>query len=222
MKLSGPIKAKALITILAGVLLVGGATAAFASTPAGQKVVQSTIHAPSTIPAAATHKANHDGEHTGKSNQNQSACPGLSNAQNLATKYHLSTAGQGDAVQSICALHLGTFKSTMSSGVAVAASRVYGYGEIDQLLTYAQYLTSHDQANADGKLTDTNVSSSLAMALHSCGSSPLETCLTTNIPDYQPGRGEHGNENSGKGSGSGNKPTTPTPHRPSVTPTPHH
>jgi hypothetical protein len=110
----------------------------------------------------------------------------------------------------------------MCSVVAVAASHVYGYGEIDQLLTYTQYLASHDQAYAVGKLTATNVSSSLAMALHSCGSSLLETCLTTNIPDYPPGRGEHGNENSGKGSGSGNKPTTPTPHRPSVTPTSHH
>jgi hypothetical protein len=221
MKLSGLLKAKALIAIVAGVLLVGGATAAFASTSAGQNVVQSLTHGHPTVSATATQDAKHNGQHTGKSNQGQSTCPGLSDAENLATKYHLSTASQGDAVKAICTLHQGTFKGTTSSGLTITASRVYGYGEIDQLLTYAQYLASHDKANTGGKLTDTNVSSYLAAALHSCGTSPLETCLKTNIPNYQPGNGEHGNGNGGNG--SGNKPTTtPTPHKPPVTPTPHH
>jgi hypothetical protein len=221
MKFFGLLKAKALIAIVAGVLLVGGATAAFASTSAGQNVVRSLVHGPSTVTARSTQEANHNGQNTGKSNQDRNTCPGLSDAQNLATKYHLSTASQGDAVKAICALHQGTFKGTSSSGVTVAATRVYGYGEIDQLLTYAQYLASHDKANAGGKLTDTNVSSYLAAALHSCGTSPLETCLKTNIPNYHPGNTDHGNGNGGNG--SGNKPTTtPTPHKPPVTPTPHH
>lgn len=214
MKLLGLLKAKALIAIVAGVLLVGGATAAFASTSAGQNVVRSLVHGPSTVTARSTQEANHNGQNTGKSNQDRNTCPGLPDAQNLATKYHLSTASQGDAVKAICTLHQGTFKG---------ATRVYGYGEIDQLLTYAQYLASHDKANAGGKLTDTNVGSYLATALHSCGTSPLETCLKTNIPNYQPGSTDHGNGNGGNSNGSGNKPTaTPTPHKPPVTPTPHH
>src|SRR5258708_3077815 len=221
MKFSGLLKAKALIAIVAGVLLVGGATAAFASTSAGQNVVQSLTHGHPTVTARSTQEANHNGQNTGKSNQDRNTCPGLPHAQNLATKYQLSTASQGDGVKGIWALDQGTFKGTSSSGVTVAASRVYGYGEIDQLLTYAQYLASHDKANAGGKLTATNVSSYLAAALHSCGTSPLETCLKTNIPNYQPGSADHGNGNGGNG--SGNKPTTtPTPHKPPVTPTPHH
>lgn len=221
MKLLGLLKAKALVAIVAGVLLVGGATAAFASTSAGQNIVQSLTHGQPTVTATASQDAKLNSQNTGKSNQGQSACPGLSDAQNLATKYQLSTSDQGDAVKAICTLHQGTFKGTTSSGSDVTASRVYGYGEIDQLLTYAQYLASHDKTNAGGKLTDTNMSSYLAAALHSCGTSPLETCLKTNIPNYQPGSGEHGN---GSGdNGSGNKPTTtPTPRKPPVTPTPHH
>lgn len=218
MKLLGLLKAKAFIAIVAGALLVGGATAAFASTSAGQDVVRSLTNGHSTITTTSTRDVNHDGQKIGKSNQDQNTCPGLPDAQNLAMKYHLSTASQGNAVKAICTLHQDTFKGTTSSGITITASRVYGYGEIDQLLTYAQYLTSHDKANIGGKLTDTNVSSYLAAALHSCGTSPLETCLKTNIPNYQPGSGEHGN-----GNGSGNKPTaTPTPHKPPVTPTPHH
>lgn len=116
-------------------------------------------------------------------------------AQNLATKYDLSKDSKGNAMRVICALHQGTFKGATTGGVA--ASQVYGYGEIDQLMTLAQYLAAHDSANVDGKLSDANVSSYLANALHACGSSPLETCLQTTIPNYH----------------SGNKPTgTPTPH----------
>src|SRR5258708_14442033 len=91
MKFSGLLKAKALIAIVAGVLLVGGATAAFASTSVGQNVVQSLTHAHPTVSATATQEAKHNGQHTGKSNQGQTTCPGLSDAENLATKYHLST-----------------------------------------------------------------------------------------------------------------------------------
>jgi hypothetical protein len=208
MNLLSLLKGKLLVTALASVVLVGGAAAAFAATPAGQNVVQSLTHAHPTGTVTATHDTDHTGQSTGQSNQDHSACPGLSEAQNLATNYHLKTASQGEAVKAICALHQGTFKGVTSGGVTVTASRVYGYGEIDQLLTYAQYLASHDKANAGGALSDTNVSSYLAAALHSCGTSALQTCLKNTLPNYQPG--------------SGNKPTvTPTARKPAVTPTPH-
>lgn len=209
MKLLTVLKAKALVTAIAGVLLVGGATAAFAATPAGQNVVQSLTHGQSSTTAAATHGAQNGGQH-GKSDQDHNACPGMAEAQNLATKYHLSSDGKGDAVTAICALHKGTFKGSTTSGASVTVSRVYGYGEIDQLLTYAQSLAKHDSAT----LSDTNVSGLLATALHNCGTSPIEVCVRTNVSGNQ-----HGSD------GNGNKPTTtPTPNgnKPPVTPTPHH
>ncbi len=157
----------------------------------------------------ATPGTKQNGQGTGQPNQHQSACPGLSQAQKLASSYHLSTDSQGDAVQAICALHQGTFKGAASDGTLITASRVYGYGEIDQLLTYAQYLAAQDKTSPDGKLSDTNVRSYLAAALQSCGTSPLATCLQTHMPNYQPGN-QNGN---GKGQGNANKPTaTPTPH----------
>src|SRR5258706_15379742 len=117
MKFSGLLKAKALIAIVAGVLLLGGATAAFASTSAGQNVVRSLVHGRSTVTSRSTQEANHNGQNAGKSNQDRNTCPGLPDAQNLATKYHLSTASQDNPVKAICALHQGTFKGTSSSGV---------------------------------------------------------------------------------------------------------
>lgn len=218
MKLLTLLQTKAVVTLIASVLLVGGATAAFAATPAGQTVVQSLTHAHPTVTAAATHDANNG---QGTASSNHASCPGLTVAQNLATLYHLSTDSKGAAVTAICALHQGTFKGMTTTNTSVTASRVYGYGEIDQLLTYAQFLAAHDSANAGGKLSDSNASSYLADALNNCGSTPLEKCLMTKIPGFQPG--------------NGNKPsTTPTPHdkptgtptpngnKPTGTPTPHH
>src|SRR5258708_15965168 len=204
MKLLAFLQAKALVTAAAGVLLVGGATAAFAATPAGQTVVQSLAHTRPTVTATATH-----GTDAGTPGKDHATCPGLSDAQNLATAYKLSTDSKGNAVTALCALHEGTFKGATTASVSVTADRVYGYGEIDQLLTYAQYLAAHDSANVGGKLSDTNVSSYLANALHSCGSTPLEKCLMTNIPGFHPG--------------NGNKPTeppTPNCNKPTETPTP--
>lgn len=51
MKLLALLKAKALVTIVAGFLLVGGATAAFAATPTGQTVVQSIAHTDQQLPS---------------------------------------------------------------------------------------------------------------------------------------------------------------------------
>ena len=92
MNLLSLLKGKLLVTALASVVLVGGAAAAFAATPAGQNVVQSLTHAHPTGTVTATHDSNHTGQSTGQSNQDQSVCPGLSDAQNLATTYHLKTA----------------------------------------------------------------------------------------------------------------------------------
>ena len=222
MKLLALLKAKALVTIVGGVLVLGGATAAFAATPSGQHVVQSLTHASAsaTVEAKATHDAKKtDQKDSGKADSK--SCVGQSDAQNLAGKYKLSTAITGTAVKDICDLHKNTFKSANASGVSVASNRNYGYGEIDQLLTYAQYLASHDTAKAGGKLNDSNVSTYLASALAKCGSTSLEKCLMTNIPNYTPGK------NNSNPTTHGNKPTaTPTPadhgNKPTATPTPKH
>jgi len=222
MKLLALLQTKALVTLVAGVLLVGGAAAAFAATPAGQHVVQSLTHAHPTVTAAATHSA--QGNAQGAAGTDHASCPGQADAQNLVTKYQLSTASTGTAMTAMCALHQGTFKGTTTGGVSVTSSRVYGYGEIDQLLTYAQYLATHDRANVGGKLSDSNVSGYLANALHTCGATPLETCLMTTIPGFQPGNG-NGNKPTSTPTPHSNKPTTtPTPHgnQPIATPTPHH
>jgi len=222
MKLLALLQTKALVTLVAGVLLVGGAAAAFAATPAGQHVVQSLTHAHPTVTAAATHSA--QGNAQGTAGTDHASCPGQSDAQHLATKYQLSTASTGTAMTAMCALHQGTFKGTTTGGVSVTASRVYGYGEIDQLLTYAQYMAAHDRANVGGKLSDSNVSGYLANALHTCGATPLETCLMTNLPGFQPGNG-NGNKPTSTPTPHSNQPTTtPTPHgnQPIATPTPHH
>ena len=65
-------------------------------------------------------------------------------------------------MEAICTLHTGTFKGTTPSGQAVLSGQVLGYGQIDQLLTSAQDLASHDKANTAGKLTDGNVRAYLA------------------------------------------------------------
>jgi len=168
--------------------------------------VQTTAITIETANGNTTSKSNHNGQGNGHQptatpdTQDPSSCPGLPDAQKLASSYQLSPDSQGAAVLAICALHQGTFKGTANDGTPVTASRVYGYGEIDQLLTYAQYLASHDPSNPGGKLSDANVGSYLATALQSCGSTPLQTCLQTHIPNYQPGK--H----------NGHQPTpTPTP-----------
>jgi hypothetical protein len=212
MKFVQIVKGKLFVAVLAGFVLVGGATVAFASTPVGRDIVQTVTHSQSTTSQAdkASHKNN---GHTTTSHSN--SCPGLPEAQQLAGKFSLSTASTSDAIQAMCALHQGTFKGTTSSGTAVTSSRVFGYGEIEMLLTYAQSLASHDKANASGKLTSDNARGYLAQALQSCGTTPLETCLKTNIPGFHPGSstGNTNSQNSNHGQGNGNgKPTsTPTP-----------
>ena len=208
MKIVALLKAKLVVVVITGVVLVGGATAVLAATPAGQQV----LHAASN--AARVTKTPDVDQHSQKGQAN--TCAGLADAQNLAAKYSLSSDSQSSAVQAICALHSGSFKGTAPGDSPVSSSRVFGYGEIDQLLTYAQYLATHDKANTLGNLADENVQSYLAEALKSCGTSPLEQCLKTNIPNYQPGNGTGNGDGNSSGNDNGNgggKPTgTPTPH----------
>jgi len=85
------------------------------------------------------------------------------------------------------------------------------------LLTYAQYLATHDKASTGSKLTSNNVLGFLAQALQGCGTTSLESCLKTNIPDFQPGNGNgtgkpDGTPGShGSGNGDGKPTSTPTP-----------
>jgi hypothetical protein len=220
MKFMHIFKGKVLVVVLTSLALIGGATAVFAASPTGQGVVHSFTHVQPT--AATPDKANHTNK--GRDNATSShstSCPGLPEVKELATQFALSASNTNDAIQAICALHQGTFKGTTSSNTSVTSSHIFGYGEIEMLLTYAQFLAGHDKANTAGKLTSSNARSYLAQALQSCGTTPLETCLKTNIPGFQPGgatnsggTGNTSDQHSDHGQGNGNgKPTsTPTPH----------
>jgi hypothetical protein len=210
MKFVRVLQGKLIVVALVSVAVAGGATA-FAATSAGQGLVHAITgqaHAPAT-PDGESHgntlQANTT-HHADKSTQN--TCPGLADAQQLATQFALSTDSTSADIQAVCALHQGTFTGTTPNGAAVASKRVFGYGEIDQLLTYAQFLAGQGTANAGGKLTSANARGFLAEALQSCGTTPLVTCLQTNIPGFQPG---NSNESS-HGNGHGKPSSTPTPH----------
>ena len=210
MKFVRVLQGKLIVVVLVSVAVVGGATA-FAATSTGQGLVHAIAgqaHAPATpdgeshgntLQANTTHPAD-------KSTKN--TCPGLADAQQLATQFALSTASTSDDIQALCALHQGTFTGTTPKGAAVSSQRVFGYGEIDQLLTYAQFLAGQGAANAGGKLTSANARGLLAEAVQSCGTTPLVTCLQTHLPGFQPG---NSNESS-HGNGHGKPSSTPTPH----------
>lgn len=196
MKIVAFLKTKLVVMAVAGVVVVGGVTAVLAATPAGHHLFHASSNAAQVTKTPDADQQRQQGQ--------ANPCPGLADAQNLATKYALSSDSQSSAVQAICALHSGSFKGTTPGGSAVSSSRVFGYGEINQLLTYAEYLATHAKATSRSNLTDGNVESYLAEALQSCGTSPIEQCLKTNIPDYQPG--------NGNGNGGGKPAGTPTPH----------
>jgi hypothetical protein len=209
---------KLVAVALACTFVVVGATAVFAATPAGQSLVHTITgpaHAMATPdsgrhkndthandPRASNHQAN---------NGNKSSCPGLPDAQRLAAQFSLNTSSQSDDIQAICSLHEGTFKGTTPSGTLAASNRVFGFGEIDELLTYAQHLAGQNKADVGGKLTSANVRGYLAEAIRSCGTTALDTCLKTNVPGFQAGNSNDGSHGSGGGHG-----------KPSSTPTPHH
>jgi hypothetical protein len=206
------LKGKVVAAVLVGTTVVGGATVAMAS-PAGQtlthqvavvaKTVTTTAHKGNMDKGTATPDATPHGK--GQENDHSQQCASLPGVQRLATKFALSTASQSDDVQAICSLHDGTFKGTTTSGSTVSAGRVYGLGEIDQLLTYAQFLASHDKGNADSKLTSSNARTYLADALAGCGKTPLEVCLKANTSATPTPTANNGNANkNGKGNTNGN------------------
>ncbi len=206
MKFVRLLQGKLIVIALVSVAVVGGATA-FAATSAGRGLVHAITgqaHATAT-PDVESHGNNHHAD-----NSNKNTCPGLPDAQQLATQFALSAASTSDDIQALCALHQGTFTGTTPNGTSVSSKRVFGYGEIDQLLTYAQFLAGQEKANAGGKLTSANARGLLAEAVQSCGTTPLMTCLKTNISGFQPG---NGNDTShGDGNSHGKPSSTPTPH----------
>ena len=206
------LRGKLVAAAIVGIVIAGGATAAFAATPAGQDLVH-TLTGPAHAKVTATVDSQAGDPHANNhqtNNDNKNTCPGLPDAQRLAAQFALSTASNSDDIQAMCSLHQGTFKGTTPGGASVSSNQVFGYGEIDALLTYAQNLASHDTANAGGKLTSANARGFLAEAVQSCGTMPLVTCLKTNIPGFQPGNGNDGSH--GHGNGNGKPSSTPTPH----------
>ena len=171
----------------------------------GKLIVAALVHA---ITGQAHATATPDVESHGNKHQadksKKNTCPGLPDAQQLATQFALSSASTSDDIQAVCALHQGTFTGTTPNGTAVSSKRVFGYGEIDQLLTYARFLAGQEKASAGGKLTSANARGFLAEAVQSCGTTPLVTCLKTNIPGFQLA---NGNDTS-----HGKPSSTPTPH----------
>lgn len=211
---SSLLRGKVLSVVAVSLAMVGGATAMAASTTAGSHLVHMFV-------GSATTPTSHHG--TFSVSGGPTNCPGLPQAQELATHFSLSTRSTSDAIQAICSLHLGTFRGTTPDGTTVTSRRVFGYGEISDLLTYAQYLATH----GGGKLTDANARSYLAQALQTCGSTAIETCLQARIPGFQPGQNGKGNGKPSStptsGQGHGKPASTPTPQggKPASTPTPH-
>jgi hypothetical protein len=75
--------------------------------------------------------------------------------------------------------------------VSVSSHQVFGHGEIEKLLAHAQFLVTHDKANAE--LTDSDAPSYLALVLQSCGTTHLEICLKTNVQLANSGSKKGGN-----------------------------
>lgn len=218
------VKGKVLVTTLIGAAFVGSAGVALAATsPGGQSFVHNMMGTHATVTPTheaddtdknandPTPKASKENEH-----EDSNACPGHSEAQELATQFSLSTDPKGSSIQVICTLHDGTFKGTVN-GNSVTTNHALGYGEIDQLLTYAQSLAKKDST----KLTDDNVLTYVATALKNCGSTAIAVCVNANVPANHSNDGNNDNEHDM----NGGKPTvTPTPHaegKPTSTPTPH-
>ncbi len=199
MKLASLLKGKLLVAALLSITVASGTTAVFAAMPAGQ----SAVHAIMAIAhgQAELHRDGHHASNHKAADRKSSICPGLPEAQQLAAKYALSTDRDGDAIQAICALHRGTFVGTTPAGAVVSSQQVFGYGEINKLLASAQFLATHDKANASGKLTDSNVRSFLALALQHCGTTSLERCLKTKV---QPGNSRSKKGGNGHGHKQGN------------------
>lgn len=154
------LQGKVLVTALLSMTVASGTTAVFAATTAGRGVVYA-IMAMAHTQAALQRDGHHASSHQA-AERKSSTCPGLPEAQQVAAKYALSTSRNGDAVQAMCVLHRGTFVGTTPAGASVSSQQIFGYGEIEKLLAHAQFLVTHDKANA--KLTDSDARSYLALA----------------------------------------------------------
>jgi hypothetical protein len=210
------LKGKLVVTALLGAVVVGGGTAAFAATPMGQNITKSITAPAQTSTPATQHAKDQNGKSETSTTNNQSGdhkndCPGLPEAQNLAKKFSLSTDSKSATIQLICSLHTGTYKGL---------THALGYGEIEDLLTYAQSLAGQDKNTANAKLSDETLSTYIAAALKTCANDPISACVKANTPTQQ---GTPGSSNSGNGSTNGtDHGTSGTTGKPTATPTPHH
>ncbi|GHO74658.1 hypothetical protein KSD_24290 [Ktedonobacter sp. SOSP1-85] len=206
------IKGKIVVTALVSLAVVGGGTAALAASPAGQNFAKSiAIPAHTATPDKQDGKDQNakNGATQGKqSNDHKNGCPGLAEAQNLAKKFSLSTDSKGATIQLICSLHDGTYKGL---------DHPLGFGEIEDLLTYAQYLAGHDKSATNAKLTDETLSNYVANALKTCNNGSITACVKANMSATQ---GKDGN-NNGSSNGTDHSKSGTTG-KPTITPTPHH
>ncbi|GHO88961.1 hypothetical protein [Dictyobacter formicarum] len=209
--ITASLKGKIIATALVGVALVGGGTAAMAATPGGQSFVKTITSSVSSATPSSHSSSNQDGHGdkvsaTAQATDHSNACPGLADAQNIAKAFSLSTDSKSATIKTFCSLHDGSYKGL---------NHALGYGEINNLLTYAQSLAKKGNAT----LTDSNIDFYLATALKNCGSSPIAVCVKANEPGTQHGSsadhnttGTTNSGNAGKGSGTSAKPTaTPAP-----------
>jgi hypothetical protein len=207
--LSNGVKGKVVVATLVGTVLVGGTGVTLVATPMGHALTQQVvgIHTTTTTSGSDQKEAHHGtatataGGQTSDQKGHNHACAGLDEAQHVATQFALSTKSNANAVLVICALHDGSFKQTIN-GHTVKIEHALGYGEITQVLTYAQTLA----VKQGTKLTDSNVQMYVATALQTCGSTPIVPCI-------------HGQTTSGL-STNGKPDSIPTPHV-NALPTPH-
>ncbi|GHO48843.1 hypothetical protein [Ktedonospora formicarum] len=211
------IKGKILVTTLLGMAVIGGGTAAFAATPAGQNITKSiTTSAHTATPTTANTKDQKSTEKTNpskkQSTSQQDECPGLPEVQNLAKAFSLSTDSKSETIQLLCSLHTGDYKGL---------DHALGYGEINDLLTYAQYLAGQEKNATDAKLSDETLSTYITKVLQTCANDPISACVKANMPTDQGKSDSNSGDTNRSKSGTPTKPTV-TPGKPTVTPTPHH
>src|SRR5215470_11655627 len=85
-------RGKLVAAAIAGVIIVGGATAAFAATPAGQDLVHTLTgpaHTKATANAADSQAGDSHANNQHANSGNKSTCPGLPDAQRLAGQFAL-------------------------------------------------------------------------------------------------------------------------------------
>jgi hypothetical protein len=202
------VKGKLLVTTAVGATLLVGSGIALAATSPGQQLVQNITGTYATVsPTQLAEKyhnlvgtATEDASKLGQQG-NTNPCDALPEAQQLATKYSLSTDSNGNTVKLICSLHDGTFQVTVN-GKSVTVSQDLGYGEIDQLMAYAKSMAAKDGV----QLTDSNLQDYVANALSSCGSTEIIPCINSKL-------NANGQDNSGI-------PTPPADWKPTSIPTP--